>query len=337
MKIWFDLSNSPHINLFHPIIDELKSRHEIIITCRPLANTVEMLDLVGLEYTVVGKHYGKKLLAKVYGYPIRVFQLFRFLKEKKPDVAISQSSFHSPLVARLLGIPSIYMNDNEHATGNIPSFIFATKILVPEFLTQELVSRQFGKASKVIRYPGVKEGLYLSANIFKRKKQNQARQKIYIRPEPWVAQYYKGDLNFMDPLVLALQSKFDIIILPRGGDQAEHYLQEKFSGVAVQVKPLSLGDIVFDCDLFIGAGGTMTREIALLGIPTISVYQDDLLKVDEFMIQKGLMKYEPHLKAGQVVDYLSAPETKEANTELLDKGNIARQLVMSELIKLVDR
>lgn len=335
MKIWFDLSNSPHINLFHPIIKELEAHHEIIITCRPLANTVEMLDLVGLDYTVVGKHYGKKLLAKVYGYPIRVFQLFDFLRKKKPDVAISQSSFHSPLVAKLLGIPSIYMNDNEHAKGNIPSFIFATKILVPEFLTQDLVSKQFGKASKVIRYPGVKEGIYLSATTFKRKKQNQTRQKIYIRPEPWVAQYYKGDLNFMDPLVLKLKTDFDVVILPRGADQAQHYLQEKFLGVTVQDQPLSLEDIVFDCDLFIGAGGTMTREIALLGIPTISVYQDELLKVDEFMIKNELMKHDPNLNAEQVITYLSALETKQASTELLEKGHVARQLLMHELTKLV--
>jgi len=336
MKIWFDLSNSPHINLFYPIIKQLSSDHEIIITCRPLANTVEMLDLVGFDYTIVGKHYGKKLLAKIYGYPVRVLQLWYFLRKKKPDVAISQSSFHSPLVAKMLGIPSIYMNDNEHAKGNIPSFIFATKILVPEFLTQDLVSKQFGKASKVIRYPGVKEGIYLSANTFKRKHRSSSKRKIYIRPEPWVAQYYKGDLNFLDPLIQNLKNDNDIIILPRGGEQAKHYLQQEFSGITVQAQPLSLEEIVFDCNLFIGAGGTMTREIALLGIPTISVYQDELLKVDEFMMFRGLLEHEPDLNSDQVEYILKNREAKAANTELLDKGNVARNLILEELFKLVE-
>ena len=61
MKIWFDLSNSPHINMFAALIRELQHEHEVIITCRPLANTVDLLDLHKLPYTIVGRHYGKKL------------------------------------------------------------------------------------------------------------------------------------------------------------------------------------------------------------------------------------------------------------------------------------
>ena len=79
MNIWFDLSNTPHINMFLPIITELRRDHQVIITCRPLANTIEMLELVNLDYVVVGKHYGKNIFAKLYGFPIRVFQLYRFL------------------------------------------------------------------------------------------------------------------------------------------------------------------------------------------------------------------------------------------------------------------
>ena len=80
---------------------------------------------------------------------------------KQIDVAISQSSFHSPLVAWLLGVRSIYMNDNEHAMGNIPSFLFASKIMVPEFLAAEKLRKQWANPRKVVNYPGVKEGIYL--------------------------------------------------------------------------------------------------------------------------------------------------------------------------------
>ena len=131
MRIWFDLSNSPHINMFAAMIHDLEKEHEVIITCRPLANTIDLLELHGFSYTVVGVHYGGKLRAKLFGYPVRVMQLRQFLAPKRIDVAISQSSFHSPLVARLLGVRSIYMNDNEHAMGNIPSFLCADKIMVP--------------------------------------------------------------------------------------------------------------------------------------------------------------------------------------------------------------
>ena len=142
MKIWFDLSNSPHINLFSALIRDLANEHEIIISCRPLANTIDLLELHGFEYTVVGKHYGGKLVSKLFGYPIRVRQLVKYLKKHKPDIAISQSSFHSPIAAWFRRIPSIYMNDNEHAMGNIPSFVFANKILIPEFLDRKKVHKQ---------------------------------------------------------------------------------------------------------------------------------------------------------------------------------------------------
>src|SRR5689334_3026043 len=112
MRIWFDLSNSPHINMFYDLIRDLESSgHEVVITCRPLANTVDLLNQKGLKYTIVGEHYGKKFSRKFFGYPIRVMQLRKFLRGKKIDLAVSQSSFHSPIVAKLLGVPSIYTND----------------------------------------------------------------------------------------------------------------------------------------------------------------------------------------------------------------------------------
>jgi predicted glycosyltransferase len=148
--------------MFYDLIRDLEADgHTIIITSRPLANTVELLDQRGLKHTVVGEHYGKDFFKKIFGYPIRVLQLRKFLKKQKPDLAVSQSSFHSPVVAKLLGIPSIYTNDNEHALGNKPAFFAATKILIPENLPVERVAKTGISAKKVIQYPGVKEGIYL--------------------------------------------------------------------------------------------------------------------------------------------------------------------------------
>ncbi len=149
MKIWFDITNAPHINLFKCLLKELESEgHEIIVTCRPLSNTISLLELHKIKYTIIGKHYGKAFYKKVLGYPIRVRQLQNFIKPLKVDRAISQSSFHSPVAARLMGIPSIYMNDNEHAIGNIPSFFCASKIMVPEFLKIEKVQKQGARKKK---------------------------------------------------------------------------------------------------------------------------------------------------------------------------------------------
>jgi predicted glycosyltransferase len=336
MKIWFDLSNSPHINLFAAMIRDLMKDHEVIITCRPLANTVDLLDLHGFRYTIVGRHYGGKLINKLSGSLIRVVKLVGFLRDKKVDIGITQSTFTSSIVARILGIPFIYMNDNEHAMGNIPSFIFATKILIPEFLDRNKVHRQCARDSKIIQYPGVKEGIYLWNAPIDYKSEDE--KIIYVRPEPWIAQYYKGAINFLDDMLLYLKGRSKVVLLPRGKEQAKHYEQIKFKGIEVLNKPVSLQEIASQCRLFIGAGGTMTREMAVLGIPTISVYQDELLDVDQYLIDKGMMIHKPDLTGEFAFNYLRQCEQKGPDNDLLLKGREAYILIKNLVIhKLTDK
>lgn len=333
MRIWFDLSNSPHINLFAHMIRSLQDEgHEVVITCRPLANTVELLDLHGFTYEIVGEHYGAKLTSKVIGYPVRVLQLHKYLTPHRIDVAVSQSSFHSPVVARMLGVRSIYMNDNEYALGNVPAFLAATQIMVPEFFSAANLRRQMARSDKVTRYPGVKEGIYLW-ELFKRlevggsKRPVGRRPVIYIRPEPWTAQYYRGDRNFLDAVVIGIKGEVDVIVLPRGQGQGRHYRGPQFEGVRVVDTAIDIEDIAPNCDLFIGAGGTMTREMAVLGVPTISVYQDNLLDVDRYLLASGTFIHDPALRAETVLNVLATASRKPPNWLLLDKGRDAYKLI----------
>lgn len=328
MKIWFDLSNSPHINLFCRLIRDLKSDgHAVVITCRPLANTIALLDLHGLEYAVVGEHYGANLWKKVAGYPVRVWQLVRFLRNQSLDVAVSQSSFHSPLVARLLGVRSIYMNDNEYALGNVPSFMFASTVLVPEFLREEKFRKWWFDGNKVDRYPGVKEGIYLweIQERLIRPGGSEAHEKprVYIRPEPWTAQYYKGAQRFLDDLILGVKDHLEVMILPRDAEQAKYYRHRRFQGVHVADRAMDIADIAPQCDVFVGAGGTMTREMAVLGVPTISVYQDDLLDVDRFLLQEQAFVHLPSLNSAQLLEITQNAIRKSPDRKILEKGRLA--------------
>lgn len=326
MRIWFDISNSPQVLLFKDMLLDLKNQgHDLIITSRPLANTIELLDEAGISHTPIGKHYGKKTLKKLFGYPIRVYALWKYLYSKKIDLSISQSSFHSPLVARLLGVPSIYTNDNEHAIGNLPAFIFASSILLPEdFIIRNYFLKKLIK-HKIIYYPGIKEGIYLFRKAVLHQNGNEKKvekkDKIYIRPEPSTAQYYTGKENFLDNIIYTLKSEYSITILPRNEEQRSHYASEKFVGVIIPQSILSFDDIVKECSLFIGAGGSMTREMALMGIPTISVYQDKLLSVDEQLIKQGLMFYKPDLKTEDVKQVMN--KNKQANTSFMENGRLA--------------
>jgi len=337
MNIWLEISNSPHINMFSGMLEDLARAHEFIVTARPLANTVQLLKLHGIKHTVVGKHYGAGRLAKAYGYPVRVCQLWHFLKDKKVDVAVSQSSFHSPVVARLLGVRSIYMNDNEHALGNIPAFLAASRILVPECLSPESLRRQYASPRKVLRYPGVKEGIYLhrlDPVLRQSRDQRSAKPRgcVYVRPEPWTAQYYNAGVNFLDDVLLGLKNEASVTVLPRDREQAQHYSEPRFKGVRVVAGALDIAEIAPDCDLFIGAGGTMTREMAVLGIPTISVYQEKLLDVDRYLMARDALLHRPRLTAAEALRYLERSTRRPPNRELLQKGRQACDMIKSAIV-----
>jgi len=336
MNIWIDLGNSPHVNFFAAMIKDLQKQHRVLLTTRPFANTIDLLELHGFEYHLVGRHYGANKVKKLLGFSLRVCQLYRFLRKRDIDVAISHSCFNSPVVARLLGVRSIYLNDNEHAAGNRIAFPWATAIMVPEFLSLDKVRHQWGSPNKVVRYPGVKEGIYLwrlrnisTGNSHGRR---SGPAEIFIRPEPWAAQYYRGATNFMDDLIIRLKGKHKIVLLPRGEHQASHYRQEKFAGIVIPDEALSLEDILKRCMLFIGAGGTMTREAAVLGMPTISVYQDELLDVDKYLIGQGRMVHQKEVSAEFVEDFLKQANTESPCMDLLKKGEAAYELIVQTLL-----
>ena len=333
MTIWFDLTNSPHINFFRQLIGELQQEgHRVIITCRPLANTIDLLDLYHMEYTVIGKHYGKSIWKKALGFPIRVWELYQFIKNKNIDIGISQSSFYSPIAGYLAKIPTIYTNDNEHAAGNKISFLFAKKILVPEFIPKRNITNLFVKESKIYQYPGVKEGIYLWKKYKNVSYPTATADKIFVRTEPQTAQYYSGQSNFLDEIIKDLKGDYQIVILPRNVDQINHYSKPEFKGITICKKPMQLEDIAKECLLFIGAGGTMTREMAVIGVPTVSVYQDSLLAVDEFLIKQNVMKHDPNLTTSKVRQLILSIQSKSSDMEILEKGEQAYKLLKELLI-----
>lgn len=338
MRIWFDISNSPHVLMFRDLINDLKFQgHEIIVTSRPLANTIDLLNQNNILHTPVGIHYGKNILLKFLGYPIRVFYLWRYLRDKQIDLAISQSSFHSPLVSYFLGSSSIYTNDNEHAIGNIPAFMFANKIFVPESFVFSKIGLMRRIQKKVKRYPGIKEGIYLwrkSDNLLRNKTDSLNQpHRLFVRPEPTTAQYYKGGLNFLDEFINKAKSIYSITILPRNQDQVLHYTSDEFKGIQVAKSPLTFDEIAKECSLFIGAGGSMTREMAMVGIPTISVYQDELLEVDKVLIDAGQMLHRQTLQIKDIDEYIQVSSTEPPLNELMIKGKKAYTMFINEIIQ----
>ncbi len=335
MKIWIDFINTPQVSFFIPFIKEFeKNNHELLLTCRNSGNTVDLLRLNGLNYHIVGKQAQKGILRKLFIFPIRIFGLYLVIRKDKPDIAISQSSFYQPIVAWFCHIPSLYTNDNEHAKGNLLSFLFASKVILPKVLNKLSITKKWLLRNKISYYPSVKEAIYLSQQPELLSLLPGEKRNIYFRPEPWSAQYYSGPVNFFDDTILKLSEKYPVIILPRDANQREYYNQSKFKSLTVAQKSLSMPAILSDCLLFIGAGGSMTRELAVLGVHVISIYQADSLEVDRYLIDKGLMTINARLTFEETVKFIASNAKNTKNNVALNEGLESFNLIMNLIISL---
>ncbi|MBA3358504.1 MAG: DUF354 domain-containing protein, partial [Thermoleophilaceae bacterium] len=68
MRVWVDLTNSPHVLVMRPLIDAmLEDGHEVEVTARDFAQTLELCERLGVAHTAVGHHRGGRLASKGLG------------------------------------------------------------------------------------------------------------------------------------------------------------------------------------------------------------------------------------------------------------------------------
>ena len=289
MKVWIDVANSPQVTFMRPFIQKLKDdEHEVIVTARDHANVVELLRSESIDFELVGGHWGRRKLAKLFGLLVRVAQLWWHLRGRKVDVGFSQSSFYSPVVCRLLGGKCVYTNDNEQALGNLVAELMAVTVIYP------MVMKRRPMFGKCVRYRGVKEAIYLSQiNNLSLGDTQWPDGRIYYRPGAWDAQYYKAtDPALLRAFLTDLGRRAPVCVLPRDDGQRTAFMQMRITGVSVASATIPLSEVVRDACLFVGSGGSMVREVALLGVRSISLFERTNLEVDRVLERAGLLEFQ---------------------------------------------
>ena len=137
MKVWLDLSNSPHPLLFAPVACRLQSNgDEVLVTARDNAQTVQLARERWPEVVVIGGESPRGRAAKLTTLKRRVTDLRRWAVGLRPDVALSHNSYAQIVVARSLGIPAVTAMDFEHQPANHLAFRLATRVIAPEVLPE---------------------------------------------------------------------------------------------------------------------------------------------------------------------------------------------------------
>src|SRR5689334_7662166 len=163
MRVWIDLANSPHVPFFRALTTRFAAAgHEVEITAREFAETVPLARDAGLNPRVIGWHGGRKIPLKAGNLLSRAWDLARWARKRRFDLAVSHNSYSQILAARSLRIKSVTLMDYEHQPANHLAFRLASRIIVPSsFPATEL--RRFGaSAGNVRRYHGTKEDVYLA-------------------------------------------------------------------------------------------------------------------------------------------------------------------------------
>src|ERR687884_2035987 len=196
MRVWIDMTASAHVLVFRPLIRIMRERgDEVEITARDYAQTVQLLELHGLQAEVIGRHGGRSRLQKARQMTHRLGALRGWAKGRGFDVALAHGSHELTLTARRLGIPSSTTFDYEWAwLQHQLGCRAATRVVVPESVPPERLARYTAVPPKLRQYPGLKEEYYLSdfepdPAVLDGWSIEPARILVVLRPPPDVSLY----------------------------------------------------------------------------------------------------------------------------------------------------
>jgi predicted glycosyltransferase len=325
MRVAIDLTNSPHVPFFAPIVRALRGEgHEVFITARRFAQTVELAEMHDFDATVIGAHGGATTVGKATSALSRTWKLWRHLRRlhrQRPfDIALSHGSTDLPLVCSRLDIPHVTAFDYEWATTmHRTNCRRSWRVVTPDAIPPERLW-PYGAAGKLVQYPGLKEQYYLDRDALDpaavRDELGVPANAVLVvlRPPPELALYHRGHHNEVFGGVIARIRETPnvwMVVLPRTPEQRVA-LSEALADDAESVIPEHAVDgasLVAAADLVVSAGGTMNREAAALGVPVYTVFAGQLGGVDEALLEAGQLR---RLRDAADVDLVRRSDTTRA-------------------------
>ena len=300
MRIWIDISNSPQVPFFRPLIALLRERgHDVEVTTREYAQTIELLHLHRIPHEVVGpRHGGGGAPGKARAMAARLRALRRFARPRGFDLALSHASHELQLAARSLGIPSAYAFDYELARAQHRlGCRAARRVVVPAAIPQDRLDGLGARVAKVRRYPGLKEEYYLHGfepdrSILSSLGLDPERVIVVVRTPPDVSLYHRhGNPLFEDVLErLGLDERVRAVVLPRTAEQRGAVRARSLPSLLVPEHAIDAQSLVALSDLVVSAGGTMNREAVALGIPVYTTFAGRPGAVDSALVKEGRLR-----------------------------------------------
>ena len=276
------------------MIKRIKKNHTVLCTSRDYQQVTQLAKIRGLKLKIIGKHGGTKRHDKLNASLHRSKSLSLRIKQFSPDITVS---FCSPEAARVsygLGISHICFSDSPHATAVMRLVVpLVQKLLIPWIIPKKEFTK-FGIDSKdIVSYRAIDAAIIAKRKISKNNKtrsKKNVRKIILVRVEEEYASYSTKRRPAI-PIIKEILKNFsneEIVVMGRYSSQVKHLEQVFGKKIRVLNKVVDSKKLLENTDVFIGSGGTMTAESALLGIPTIS-YNAVPNIIETYLVKKKLV------------------------------------------------
>ena len=290
MRVWVDLTNSPHVLVMRPLIEAMRADgHEVEVTARDFAQTLELCERHGVAHTPVGRHRGGRLASKGLGLLSRSVALVCWAQGRRFDVAMGHGSNDVTVAATALRIPSATAFDYEWAAAqHHVNCRLNRAVVVPRAIPPARLER-YGARGKLRRYAGLKEEYYLADfepddAVLGELGLDPEAPIVVVRTPPEVSLYHR----FENPLfrrVLERLRGTQAVVLPRTPAQRAEIAA--LGGFTLPERAVDAQSLIARADLVISAGGTMNREAVALGTPVFTTFEGRLGAVDEQLLREG--------------------------------------------------
>lgn len=279
MKIWYDACTGKHVRYGAAIAKRLrKSGHEIIFTTREHPDTLALAKMLGESPIVVGKYRPQSLFSRLEESSNRILQFSEMFEDDLPDIAVSHQSIELCRTAFGLGIPIILTADTPHATAvNRLTIPLADTLVASEAIPRQFF-RNYGKP-KIVQFKGVDEVAW-AEDVKPSKVSLLKRPLIVVRQMETRASYALGKDDLTTKLAQRLASLGNVLFLPR-------YNKRGKRGLATKKKIVDSASVAASADLVVSVGGTISREAALQGVPSIVVSEMGRTYVNKYLSERG--------------------------------------------------
>ena len=275
------------------MIKRLKKNHSVLCTSRKYNQVIELAKIRKQKLVIIGKHGGAEKYDKLDASLSRSKLLVKKISKFSPDITLS---FCSPEAARIsygLGIKHICFSDSPHAENVMRLVVpLVQKLLIPWIIPKKKFTKFGIDQNNIIQYKAI-DAATISKRKIKNIKKTVGKRIILIRLEEDEASYSLKKRPII-PIVKEILKEFsgqEIVIMTRYASHKK-YLQQIFQKkIKILSTVVDSKLLLYNADIFIGSGGTMTAESALLGIPTIS-YNAVPNIIEDYLVRKKLVMRE---------------------------------------------